>query len=144
MKKREQHFYTAKELTEIIDRATAAGITSIKIPGFEAQWEIPQAPRRAGVATEAEPPKPAGPRVVEGVEKLPPKKCIACSETLKHKGNVGNLCVRCYRARHGAPEAREEDHGDCLRCGDKMRMGSTSGQLYCHRCWTESRDRENR
>ncbi len=36
--------YTAKEVMDLIDHAKAAGIRFVKVPGFEATWDMGQRP----------------------------------------------------------------------------------------------------
>jgi hypothetical protein len=126
-----QHFYSAKEILQILDKAREVGITTIRIPGFEAEWRIPVTPGPGAEKSQAKA------KVEQGVKPVAPKKCVACSRELSANQKVGDLCVPCYRSRHTIPES---EYGDCSQCGEGLKLGRVSNEPYCQACWARERD----
>jgi hypothetical protein len=98
--------YTAREIIEIIERAKKAGVVSIRVPGFEADWQLPQPP----VASQQPLTPIARPalQVAQGVQPIPPAApntarapiCRTCRSEMQIGRNSGRFyCQACYEER---------------------------------------------
>lgn len=84
--------YSAREVVEILEKAKALGVISIKLSGFEAEWEIP---RDTETAPEREPEAPAKRPLPTEPTSDP---CDVCGEE-KIEGQFGLYCRKCYLRR---------------------------------------------
>lgn len=119
-------FYSAKEIIQIIDHAKKAGVVSIRIPGFEADWRL----ERGGEKPEA----PPAPRVVASAP-LAHQRGWEESGNGTPSGYPNRPAPRVEIVQGVQPVANYQRAPICSKCGAEMIIGKNSGRFYCDPCF---------